>query len=68
MFDGPKPIHRYVKVISFDELYDVGAAQCFDACFVFMHLPVGSVVTEHDEQRLTETFFVSANELHNAKL
>lgn len=49
-------------------LYDVGAAQCFDACFVFMHLPVGSVVTEHDEQRFTETFFVSANELHNAKL
>lgn len=49
-------------------LYDVGAAQCFDACFVFMHLPVGSVVTEHAEQRFTETFFVSANELHNAKL
>lgn len=49
-------------------LYDVGAAQCFDACFVFLHLPVGSVVTEHSEQRFTETFFVSANELHNAQL
>lgn len=49
-------------------LYDVGCAPCFDACFVFLDRPVGSVVTEHDEQRLTETFFVSMNELNNAKL
>lgn len=49
-------------------LYGVGCAPCFDACFVFLDRPVGSVVTEHDEQRLTETFFVSMNELNNAKL
>lgn len=49
-------------------LYDVGCAPCFDACFVFLDRPVGSVVTEHYEQRFTETFFVSMNELNNAKL
>lgn len=49
-------------------LYDVGCAPCFDACFVFLDRPVGSVVTEHAEQRFTETFFVSMNELNNAKL
>ena len=49
-------------------LYDVGCAPCFDACFVFLDLPVGSIVTEHKEQDRTETFFVSMNELNNAKL
>lgn len=34
----------------------------------YLDRPVGSVVTEHDEQRFTETFFVSMNELNNAKL
>ena len=49
-------------------LYDVGCAPCFDACFVFLDKPVGSVVTEHTEQDRTETFFVSMIELNNAKL
>lgn len=49
-------------------LYDAGAAPCFDACFVFLDRPVGSIVTEHTEQDRTETFFISMNELNNAKL
>lgn len=49
-------------------LYDVGCAPCFDACFVFLDLPVGSVVTEHTEQDRTETFFISMNELNNSQL
>ena len=49
-------------------LYDVGCAPCFDVCFVFLDLPVGSIVTEHKVQDRTETFFVSMNELNNAKL
>lgn len=49
-------------------LYQAGAAPCFDACFVFMDLPAGSVVTHPPVQNGTETFFVSMNELNNAKL
>lgn len=49
-------------------LYDVGCAPCFDACFVFLDRPVGSVVTEHTEQDRTETFFVSMTEINNTQL
>ena len=49
-------------------LYDAGAAPCFDACFVFLDRPVGSIVTEHTEQDHTETFFISMIELNNTKL
>ena len=49
-------------------LYDVGCAPCFDACFVFLDLPVGSIATEHKVQDRTETFFISMIELNNAKL
>ena len=49
-------------------LYDVRCAPCFDACFVFLDLPVGSIVTEHTEQANTESFFISMIELNNAKL
>lgn len=49
-------------------LYQAGAAPCFDACFVFMDLPVGSVVTHPPVQNGTETFFISMIELNNAKL
>lgn len=49
-------------------LYDVGCAPCFDACFVFLDLPLGSVVTEHSEQDRTETFFISMNEIASPKL
>lgn len=49
-------------------LYGVGCAPCFDACFVFLNRPVGSIVTEHTEQDRTESFFVSMNELNNTKL
>lgn len=49
-------------------LYDVGCAPCFDACFVFLDRPVGSIVTEHSEQDRTETFFVSMNELNKTQL
>lgn len=49
-------------------LYDVGCAPCFDACFVFLNRPVGSIVTEHTEQDRTESFFISMIELNNAKL
>lgn len=49
-------------------LYQVGAAPCFHACFVFMDLPVGSVVTHPPVQNGTETFFISMIELNNAKL
>lgn len=49
-------------------LYDAGAAPCFDACFVFLNRPVGSVVNEHTEQDNTETFFVSMNELNKTQL
>lgn len=49
-------------------LYDVGCAPCFDACFVFLDRPVGSIVTEHTEQDRTESFFVSMIELNNTKL
>lgn len=49
-------------------LYQAGAAPCFHACFVFMDLPVGSVVTHPPVQNGTETFFISMIELNNAKL
>lgn len=49
-------------------LYQAGAAPCFDACFVFMDLPVGSVVTHPPVQNGTETFFISMIELNNTKL
>lgn len=49
-------------------LYQAGAAPCFDACFVFMDLSVGSVVTHPPVQNGTETFFISMIELNNAKL
>lgn len=49
-------------------LYQAGAAPCFNACFVFMDLPVGSVVTHPPVQNGTETFFISMIELNNAKL
>ena len=49
-------------------LYQAGAAPCFHACFVFMDLPVGSVVTHPPVQNGTETFFISMIELNNSKL
>ena len=49
-------------------LYQAGAAPCFHACFVFMDLPVGSVVTHPPVQNGTKTFFISMIELNNSKL
>lgn len=49
-------------------LYQAGAAPCFNACFVFMDLPVGSVVTHPPVQNGTETFFISMNELNKTQL
>lgn len=40
----------------------------FNACFVFMDIPVGSVVTHPPVQNGTETFFISMNELNNTKI
>ena len=62
------PWHLNRAVILPWYLYDAGAAACFDACFVFLDRPVGSIVTEHTEQDRTETFFISMNELNNAQL
>lgn len=49
-------------------LYQAGAAPCFNACFVFIDLPVGSVITHPPVQNGTETFFISMIELDNTKL
>lgn len=58
------PWDRNIAALLPSYLYQAGAAPCF----VFMDLPVGSVVTHPPVQHGTETFFISMIELNNTKL
>lgn len=49
-------------------LYEAGAAQCFDVCFVFCEQAAGEEVIAREEQLGTETIFVSLPDLRSAKL
>lgn len=49
-------------------LYDVGAAPCFDICFVFCEQAVGEEVVDRTKQLGTETVFISLQDLRSIKL
>ena len=49
-------------------LYEGGAAQCFDICFVFCEQAAGEEVIARKEQIGTETIFISLTDLRSAKL
>lgn len=62
----PGVINRAVMLPTY--LYDVGAAPCFDICFVFCEQAVGEEVVNRSEQIGTETVFVSLPDLRSAQL
>lgn len=62
----PGVINRAVILPTY--LYEAGAAQCFDICFVFCEQEVGEEVIARSEQIGTETVFVSLPDLRSTKL
>lgn len=62
----PQVINRAVILPTY--LYDAGAAQRFDVCFVFCEQEVGEEVVARSEQIGTETVFVSLPDLRSTKL
>lgn len=62
----PWVVNRAVILPSY--LYDAGAAQCFDVCFVFCEQAAGEEVIARKDQLETETIFVSLPDLRSAKL
>ena len=62
----PGVINRAVILPSY--LYEAGAAQCFNICFVFCEQEVGEEVVARSEQIGTETVFVSLPDLRSTKL
>lgn len=62
----PWELNRAVVLPSY--LYNAGAAPCFNACFVFLNVPMGYEVYPVRTWVGTETFFVSMNELNKTQL
>lgn len=62
----PGVINRAVMLPTY--LYETGAAQCFNICFVFCEQEVGEEVIARSEQLGTETIFVSLPDLRSTKL
>lgn len=55
-------------VILPEYLYNAGAAPCFNACFIFLNVPVGYKVNPVRTWAGTETFFISMIELNKTQL
>ena len=62
----PLIINRAVMLPTY--LYEAGAAQRFDVCFVFCEQAAGEEVIAREEQLGTETIFISLSDLRSAKL
>lgn len=62
----PQIVNRAVILPTY--LYESGAAQCFDVCFVFCEQAAGEEVIAREEQLGTETIFISLPDLRSAKL
>ena len=62
----PWVVNRAVMLPTY--LYDVGAAQCFDICFIFCEQAAGEEVVARSEQLGTETIFISLPDLRSTKL
>lgn len=62
----PRELNRAVVLPTY--LYNAGAAPCFNACFIFLNVPVGYEVNSVRTWAGTETFFISMSELNKTQL